>query len=76
MKNPILSRTKIPKIMKHHDSHNIYVLGLLFFVPASVKAEYYKNDFSRRLLPPETLVVVIIPLVAKLTQKIIGCLGT
>ena len=42
-------------------SHNIYVLGLLFFVPANATAESYENGFPQRPLPPEREVVVYPP---------------
>ena len=46
-----------------YDSHNIYVLGLLFFVPASATTEKYEKGFPKRPLPPEwEVVVVVVPL--------------
>ena len=43
-------------------SHNIYVLGLLFFVPANATAEQYENEFPQGPLPPERIVIIVIPL--------------
>ena len=39
-------------------SHNIYILGLLFFVPANAKPSYCENEFPQRPLPPETVFVI------------------
>ena len=39
-------------------SHNIYVMGLLFFVPANATAEWYENEFPQGPLPPERIVMV------------------
>ena len=43
-------------------SHNIYVLGLLFFVPANATAAYYENGFPQQPLPPEGIVKIVVPL--------------
>ena len=50
------------KVMFKSFSHNIYVLGLLFFVPANATAEYYENGFPQRPMPPERIVKVVVPL--------------
>ena len=44
--------------------HNIYVLGLLFFVPANATAEEYENGFPQGPLPPERIEVIAVPLLS------------
>ena len=43
--------------------HRIYVLDLIFFVPANPTAEEYENGFPQGPLPPERIVnVIVVPL--------------